>query len=123
MVTIFCLFSDGKMSKTNLNYKNVLGFKLMVNGFHLEQIGANSIDQLSTILYFAESLIGKMEPKNISFEIGIGSNFFLELAKVRALKWLWRHILLKNNKATRCTATVGHYFGRTWQQEVIHCLI
>ncbi len=83
------------------------GFKLMVNGFHLEQIGANSIDQLSTILYFAESLIGKTEPNNISFEIGIGSNFFLELAKVRALKWLWRHILLKNNKAIPKTSILG----------------
>ena len=83
------------------------GFKLMVNGFHLEQIGANSKDQLSTILYFAESLICKTDPSNISFEIGIGSDFFIELAKVRTLKWLWRHILLKNNKSIPKTSILG----------------
>ena len=83
------------------------GFKLMVNGFHLEQIGANSTDQLSTILYFAESLIGQTEPGNISFEIGIGSDFFIEVAKVRTLKWLWRHVLLKNNESTPKTPILG----------------
>ncbi len=79
----------------------------MVNGFHLEQIGANATDQLSTMLYYAESLIEKVDPNNISFEIGIGSNFFVELAKVRALKWLWQHILLKNNKSIPKTTILG----------------
>ena len=83
------------------------GLKLMVNGFHLEQIGANATDQLSTILYYAESLIDKVDPNNISFEIGIGSNFFVELAKVRTLKWLWQHILQKNNKSIPKTTILG----------------
>ena len=34
----FCLFSDGKMSKTNLNYKNVLEFKLMVNNISVQYL-------------------------------------------------------------------------------------
>ena len=91
------------------NIKPILqaGLKLMVNGFHLEQIGANATDQLSTILYYAESLIDKVDPNNISFEIGIGSNFFVELAKVRTLKWLWQHILLKNNKSIPKTTILG----------------
>lgn len=83
------------------------GLKIMVNAFHLEQIGANATDQISTMLYYAESLIDKVDPNNISFEIGIGSNFFVELAKVRALKWLWQHILLKNNKSTLKTNILG----------------
>ena len=83
------------------------GFKVMVNGFELEQIGANVTDQLSTILYYAESLIHKLDPKNISFEIGIGSDFFIELAKIRVLKWLWRHILLKNEKSIPKTTILG----------------
>ena len=33
MVTIICLFSDGKKSKTNLSDKNVLEFKLMVKWY------------------------------------------------------------------------------------------
>ena len=91
------------------NIKPILqvGIKLMVNGFHLEQIGANATDQLSTMLYYAESLIEKIDPNNISFEIGIGSNFFVELAKVRAIKWLWQHILLKNNKSIPKTTILG----------------
>ena len=58
-------------------------------------------------MYYAESLIDKVDPNNISFEIGIGSNFFVELAKVRTLKWLWQHILLKNNKPIPKTTILG----------------
>lgn len=83
------------------------GFKVMLNGFHLEQIGAKVTDQLSTIIYYAETLLHKLDPKNISFEIGIGSDFFIELAKIRALKWLWRHILLKNGKSIPKTTILG----------------
>lgn len=83
------------------------GFKVMVNGFNLEQIGANATDQLSTMLYFAESLVDKIDAKYISFEIGVGSDFFIEIAKTRALKWLWKHILIKNNKTIPKTAIMG----------------
>ena len=83
------------------------GFKIIVNGFHLEQIGANGIDQISTILHYAESLIEKFDVDKISFEIGIGSDFFIELSKVRALKWLWQHILRKNDMTIPKTCILG----------------
>ena len=91
------------------NIKPILqaGLKLMVNGFHLEQIGANATDQMSAILYYAESVIDHIDPNNISFEIGIGSNFFVEIAKVRTLKWLWQHILIKNKKSLTKTNILG----------------
>ena len=90
---------------TNLIFQ--AGFKIIVNGFHLEQIGANGIDQISTILHYAESLIGKFDADKISFEIGIGSDFFVELSKVRTLKWLWQHILLNNDITVPNTFILG----------------
>jgi methylmalonyl-CoA mutase len=75
-------------------------FNLVVNLFHLEQIGAKASDQLSKALHFSENLITKMSNVNrIQFEIGIGSDFFIEIAKVRALKWLLNHLLELNNKS------------------------
>ena len=73
-------------------------FNIIINAFHLEQIGAKATDQLSITLHFTEKLLSKIDdPKRIQFDLGIGSDFFIETSKFRALNWLWRHLLQCNN--------------------------
>ncbi len=73
-------------------------FKIIINAFHLEQIGAKATDQLSITLHFTEKLLSNIDdPKRIQFDLGIGSDFFIETSKFRALNWLWRHLLQCNN--------------------------
>ena len=69
-----------------------------INGFSVEQIGASSHQQLAILLRAGEYLLQKIKnPERIKFRIGIGSDFFIETAKIRALKWLWKHLLREND--------------------------
>jgi len=73
-------------------------FKIIINAFHLEQIGAKATDQLSITLHFTEKLLSNIDdPRRIQFDLGIGSDFFIETSKFRALNWLWKHLLKCNN--------------------------
>jgi len=69
-----------------------------LNAFGLEQIGANTHQQLASLLSAGEQMLQQLiNPKKIKFEIGIGSDFFIEISKIRALKWLWKHLLTEND--------------------------
>jgi len=69
-----------------------------LNAFGLEQIGANSYQQLASLLYAGDQLLQlEISPGKIKFEIGIGCEFFIEISKIRALKWLWKHLLNEND--------------------------
>ena len=84
---------------------------IAINGFNIEQIGAKASDQLSLLLYFGETLLQSVQDESrIRFEVGIGSDFFLETAKIRALKWLWLHLLSKN-KRSNSTCNISAKIG------------
>lgn len=69
-----------------------------VNGFALEQIGASTNQQLASMIYCAERLLQYCKnPNRVKFKMGIGSDFLIESGKIRALKWLWQHLLSKND--------------------------
>jgi len=69
-----------------------------LNAFGLEQIGANTYQQVASLLYAGEQMLQQLiRPEKIKFEIGIGSDFFIEISKIRALKWLWKHLLTEND--------------------------
>lgn len=69
-----------------------------LNAFGLEQIGANTYQQLASLLYAGEQILHLViSPEKIKFEIGIGCDFFIEISKIRALKWLWKHLLNEND--------------------------
>ena len=63
--------------------------KLKINGFALQQCGANSQQELAYVANQLHEVILLLENrKNICFQfnIGVGSNFMIEIAKFRALK-------------------------------------
>ena len=57
-----------------------------LNAFGLEQIGANSYQQLASLLYAGEHLLQLVSsPEKIKFEIGIGCDFFHRDIKNKSL--------------------------------------
>jgi methylmalonyl-CoA mutase len=72
-----------------------------INGFEIEQIGANCYQQIGIMLStFHELLSTELEKGNsiydfihlIHFNVGIGQNYFIEIAKIKSLKWLIQQI-------------------------------
>ncbi len=64
---------------------------ILLNGFELQQIGANSWQEIGTLLSTFHEILLK-DGLKFNFHIGIGQNYFLEIAKIRALKWLCQHL-------------------------------
>ena len=72
-----------------------------INGFEIEQIGANCYQQIGIMLSTLHELLStELEKGNsihdfihlIHFNVGIGQNYFMEIAKIKALKWLIQQI-------------------------------
>ena len=64
-----------------------------INGFDFQQIGATTWQEIGVILSTGHELLNRgFLPNQLSLSIGIGSNYFLEIAKIRALRYLWGQI-------------------------------
>lgn len=69
-----------------------------INGFEIQQTGATTWQEIGIILSTAHELLNRgFLPNQISLSIGIGSNYFLEIAKIRALRYLWEQITTAYN--------------------------
>ncbi len=64
-----------------------------INGFEIQQVGATTWQEIGLILSTGHELLNRgFLPNQLSLSIGIGSNYFLEIAKIRALRYLWEQI-------------------------------
>ena len=91
-----------------VSYFTESNVSFMINGFSCEQIGASSYQQLGLILNSGEQILQEIKkPQRIKFHVGIGSHFLLETSKVRALRWLWKHLLKENNFVTESMFILG----------------
>ena len=94
-----------------------------VNGFKLQQAGATTWQEIAFCLNTAHEYLLKLMGSGftideasaaIGFKIGIGSNYFYETAKLRALKQLWSKIIHEYSPEHGCTynchitAVIGH---------------
>ncbi|MBU3659249.1 MAG: hypothetical protein FGM14_05240 [Flavobacteriales bacterium] len=69
-----------------------------INGFECQQIGASTWQEIGVVLSTAHELLNRgFIPNQLSLSIGIGNNYFLEIAKVRALRYLWNQITTAYN--------------------------
>lgn len=75
---------------------------LSVTGNLLNDAGAYSYQELGFSLSYGNQLLGaliekgvapSLAAKKIKFEFGVGSNYFMEIAKFRAARWLWAEIV------------------------------
>ena len=73
-----------------------------VTGNFMNDAGAYSYQELGYSLSYGNQVLGKLiengiEPataaKKIKFQFGVGSNYFMEIAKFRAGRWLWAEIV------------------------------
>ena len=57
--------------------------------------------------------------KKIKFNFGISSNYFMEIAKFRAARWLWAEIVAAYNPACQCACKM-HVHAQTseWNMTV-----
>lgn len=90
-----------KITNTNLSLKTI-----SVNGLYYNNAGATSVQELAYTFSQAVEYLNyltekKLDIKNIAssfaFNFGIGSNYFFEIAKIRAAKILWNLILKAYN--------------------------
>lgn len=76
---------------------------ISISGYHMEEAGATSVQELAFTLAdgieyvrAAKSTgldVDKFAPR-LSFFFGIGMNFFMEIAKLRAARYLWAHLMI-----------------------------
>ncbi len=75
---------------------------ITITGNVFNDAGAYSFQELGYSLAYGNQLLGaliekgldpSMVAKKIKFELGVGSNYFMEIAKFRAGRWLWAEIV------------------------------
>lgn len=94
-----------------------------INGFKIQQTGATTWQENAFCLSTGHEYLVKLMKQGftideaaacITFKIGIGSNYFYEIAKIRSLKMLWSKIIHSYQPAHKCsyncniTAISGH---------------
>ena len=80
---------------------------ISISGYHMQEAGANQVQELAfTIadgLEYVRAAVNKglkvddFAPR-LSFFFAIGMNFFMEIAKLRAARWLWASLMKKHFK-------------------------
>lgn len=96
---------------------------LVVNGFGVQQLGATSWQEIAFSINIGHEYLLKLMESGLSideasgmvhFHIGVGSNYFYEIAKFRALRQLWSKVIDAYNPEHSCTyncnitAVIGH---------------
>lgn len=104
------LNSDFEIFKNVFEHNSVrLTTIISVDTSLYQNAGANMVQQLAHSLahtneylnYFANTSQLK-QPFNITFKVAVGSNYFFEIAKLRALRILWNTLALEYNINSEC---------------------
>jgi len=81
-----------------------------INGFEIHQTGATTWQEIGIILSTAHELLNRgFLPNQLSLSVGIGSNYFLEIAKIRALRYLWEQITAAYG--SKCSIEIVAHIG------------
>ena len=101
---------------------------LAVNAFELNNAGAYIYQELGYALAWGNELLAKLTDagfsvdevaKAIKFNFGISSNYFMEIAKFRAARWLWAEIVAAYKPACACACKMtAHAQTSRWNMTV-----
>ena len=101
---------------------------LAVNAFLFNNAGAYISQDLGYALAWGNELMAKLTEagftadevaKKIKFNFGISSNYFMEIAKFRAARWLWAEIVAAYKPACECACKmVAHAQTSEWNMTV-----
>ena len=84
---------------------------LTINGRHMHNAGSNIVQELGFTLSAANDLMAHLTEmglsvgdvaKNLVFSFATGSNYFMEIAKIRAARLLWSKIVEQYNPCCDC---------------------
>ena len=103
------------------------GYKVLaVNAFYFNNAGAYISQELGYALAWGNELLAKLTEagldatevaKKIKFNFGISSNYFMEIAKLRAGRMLWANIVKAYNPVKNCPCKMfTHAVTSTWNQ-------
>ena len=97
---------------------------LAVNADYFNNAGSYISQELGYALAWGNELLAKLTDagftadevaKRIKFNFGAGSNYFMEIAKFRAARWLWANIVANYNPTCNCaTKMVAHATTSKW---------
>lgn len=106
---------------------------LAVNAANLNDAGSYITQELGYALAWGNDLIAKLTEaglpadkvaKKIKFNFGISSNYFLEMAKFRAARWLWAEIVKAYNPACDCACKIRvHARSSMWNMTVFDAYV
>jgi len=77
---------------------------ISISGYHMQEAGANQVQELAFTIadgieYVRAAIKGGLKVDDfaprLSFFFAIGMNFFMEIAKLRAARWLWANLMQK----------------------------
>lgn len=101
---------------------------LAVNAFLFNNAGAYISQELGYALAWGNEFMAKLTEagftadevaKKIKFNFGISSNYFMEIAKFRAARWLWAEIVAAYKPACECACKmVAHAQTSEWNMTV-----
>jgi methylmalonyl-CoA mutase len=89
---------------------------LAVNGIHFNNAGASIVQELGFSLAIGAEYMTRLTDlgvdsalvaKKIRFNFGVGGNYFMELAKLRAARMLWANIVKAYNPVCTCEESTG----------------
>ena len=106
--------SESEINQIHVLVDQQLGLQLegtrpFFDGFSIQQIGGNSITELTAILLQYHRHLSTGGSSEVTFSIGIGANYFVQIAKVRALHYLIQKLDNIHQKASayRLIAELG----------------
>ncbi|HEY5510234.1 MAG TPA: methylmalonyl-CoA mutase family protein [Prolixibacteraceae bacterium] len=102
------------MIETGAKYPHL--HQLAVNGIHFNNAGASIVQELGFSLAIGVEYMSRLTDlgvdaalvaKKIRFNFGVGGNYFMELAKLRAGRMLWANIIKAYNPVCNCAESTG----------------
>lgn len=134
---LMCLAKFGKFKQGNpideakeviTTLKDYPNFKaLTVWGSLFENSGASIIQELGYSLSVANEYLAELSEKGLSaeiaakaikFEFATGSNYFMEIAKIRAARLLWAKIVEQYTKDTQAAIANIHAVTSDWNKAI-----
>lgn len=99
-----------------------------VNGVHFMNAGATAVQELAYVLASANEYAAQMSDRGLDIDevfadiqltFGIGSNYFMEIAKLRAARMLWARLAEQYKPARSTSLTVAiHACSGSWNKTV-----
>ena len=129
----FCGGEEGEyaLAKSLIEFadSNLPGFRVLtVNGNLFQNAGSSIVQELGFTLAAANDLMANLTDmgvasekvaKNMVFSFAIGSNYFMEMAKIRAARMLWSKIVEQYKPACDCAYKVFiHAASAVWNKSM-----